>query len=55
MFEERKNLLVAMAKDKEGSTAKSALERAALSQVHIERIRQILLSDDKGTSGDMPA
>ncbi|HEX8576298.1 MAG TPA: chemotaxis protein CheB [Flavobacterium sp.] len=55
MFEERKNLLVAMAKDKKGSTAKSAMERAALSQVHIERIRQILLSDDKGTSGDMPA
>jgi two-component system chemotaxis response regulator CheB len=54
MFEERKNLLVAIAKEKKGSTAKSALERAALSQVHIDRIRQILLSDDKGTNDDIP-
>ncbi len=54
MFEERRNLLISIAKDKKGATAKSAQERAELSQIHIDRIRSILLSDDKGTQGDIP-
>lgn len=54
MFEERKNLLISIAEDKKGATAKSAQERADLSQVHIDRIRNILLSDSKGTSADIP-
>lgn len=37
MFEERKNLLTQMANGKVGT--KSALERAEMSQVHIDRIR----------------
>ncbi|MET3112819.1 two-component system chemotaxis response regulator CheB [Pedobacter sp. CG_S7] len=51
MFEERKNLLTTIAKEQSGSAAKSALERASLSQVHIDRIKAILLSNDKGTTG----
>lgn len=54
MFEERKNLLTTIAKDQKGATAKSAKERADLSQVHIDRIRAILLSDDKGTADNEP-
>ena len=54
MFEERKNLLTTIAREKSGATAKSALERAALSQVHIDRIRSILMADDKGTRMDVP-
>ncbi|MBG6234435.1 two-component system chemotaxis response regulator CheB [Pedobacter sp. CAN_A7] len=48
MFEERRNLLVTMAKDKTGTSAKVATERANHSQVHIDRIRAILLSDNPG-------
>ncbi|MEL1243984.1 chemotaxis protein CheB [Flavobacterium sp. DGU11] len=55
MFEERKNLLMTVSKDNKGAVSKSALERAQLSQVHIDRIRKILLSDDKGSFGDIPA
>lgn len=54
MFEERKNLLDSIAKDKGGATARSAKERSDSTQVHIERIRQILLADDKGTEDDVP-
>ncbi|MFD2147633.1 chemotaxis protein CheB [Mucilaginibacter antarcticus] len=54
MFEERKNLLTTMAVDSKGAIAKSASERAEASQVHIERIRAILLADDKGTKSDLP-
>lgn len=54
MFEERKNLLGTMAREHGGATAKSALERAAISQIHIDRIKAILKSDDKGTSKDVP-
>lgn len=54
MFEERKNLLVSISKDKKGASARSAQERADRSQIHIDRIRDILLSDDKGTQGDVP-
>jgi two-component system, chemotaxis family, protein-glutamate methylesterase/glutaminase len=55
MFEERKNLLMTVSKDNKGAVSKSALERAQLSQLHIDRIRKILLADDKGSSGDIPA
>lgn len=54
MFEERKNLLTTIAKQQSGASAKSALERAELSQVHINRIKAILLADDKGTTNDIP-
>lgn len=54
MFEERRNLLTTIAKDQHGAAAQSAKERAELSQEHIDRIRTILLADDKGTPGDMP-
>lgn len=54
MFEERRNLLSTMAKGPKGASSRSAAERAKLSQIHIDRIRAILLSDDKGTSNDIP-
>lgn len=54
MFEERRNLMINMAKKQRGAPAKSSLERANISQVHIDRIKAILLSDDKGTTNDMP-
>jgi len=54
MFEERKNLLTTVARDQTGATARSAAERAKRSQVHIDRIRAILLADDKGTKSDLP-
>ncbi|WCT14888.1 chemotaxis protein CheB [Mucilaginibacter jinjuensis] len=54
MFEERRNLLTTLAKEQTGSASRSAAERAALSQVHIDRIRAILLADDKATISDMP-
>ncbi len=54
MFEERRNLLTTMAGEQRGTSAKSALERAKLSQVHIDRIKAILLADDKGTTSDVP-
>ncbi|WP_428232779.1 chemotaxis protein CheB [Flavobacterium sp.] len=54
MFEERKNLLTTIANDQKGSIAASAKERAAMSQVHIDRIRSILLADDKSSISDSP-
>ena len=54
MFEERKNLLTTIANDQKGSIAASAKERAAMSQVHIDRIRTILLADDKSSLSDSP-
>jgi two-component system chemotaxis response regulator CheB len=54
MFEERRNLLTTIAEKQTGATAHSAAERAKLSQVHIDRIREVLLADDKATKGDMP-
>ncbi|MDB5012734.1 MAG: chemotaxis protein CheB [Daejeonella sp.] len=54
MFEERKNLLTTAANEQTGAASKSARERAALSQVHIDRIRVMLLADDKGTENDIP-
>jgi two-component system chemotaxis response regulator CheB len=54
MFEERRNLLSTYAKSLKGPAARSAKERSDLSQVHIDRIREILLTDDKGTKSDQP-
>jgi two-component system chemotaxis response regulator CheB len=54
MFEERRNLLTTMAHDGNNATARSAAERAKLSQVHIDRIRAILLADDRSNNSDMP-
>lgn len=54
MFEERKNLLTTIARESKGATAKSAQERAGLSQIHIDRIRSILLAHEQGTSMDVP-
>jgi two-component system chemotaxis response regulator CheB len=54
MFEERKNLLTTVSKEQKGATSRLAGERAKLSQVHIDRIRAILLADDKATSSDLP-
>ena len=54
MFEERKNLLTEMARGKKGVGSQSALERAKMSQVHIDRIRAILQTDDNESGEDMP-
>jgi two-component system chemotaxis response regulator CheB len=54
MFEERKNLLTTIAKETKGASARSAAERAADSNEHINRIKAILKSTDKGSTGDMP-
>jgi two-component system chemotaxis response regulator CheB len=54
MFEERKNLLTTVANEQKGATSRLAGERAKLSQVHIDRIRAILLADDKATKSDLP-
>ncbi|QSB25288.1 chemotaxis protein CheB [Flavobacterium sp. CLA17] len=54
MFEERKNLLTTIANGQKGAMANSANERAKMSQVHIDRIRAILLTDDKSSISDSP-
>jgi two-component system, chemotaxis family, protein-glutamate methylesterase/glutaminase len=54
MFEERKNLLTTLSKTQRGAQAQSAVERAKMSQVHIDRIRTFLLADDKATNSDSP-
>ncbi|RWW91736.1 chemotaxis protein CheB [Flavobacterium cerinum] len=54
MFEERRNLLTTIGKEQKGATARSATERAKMSQVHIDRIRAILLADDKSSISDSP-
>jgi len=54
MFEERRNLLATFSKSQSGSSAKSSTERAEASQVHIDRIRKILKSDDKGVLENTP-
>lgn len=53
MFEERRNLLNTMAEaqlGKAGAMGKSAEERAKDSEIHIERIRAMLVSSDKATN-----
>jgi two-component system, chemotaxis family, protein-glutamate methylesterase/glutaminase len=54
MFEERKNLLVSMSQKAKGINAKSALERAEESQVHIDRIRLMLQSEQNKVIDDLP-
>jgi two-component system, chemotaxis family, protein-glutamate methylesterase/glutaminase len=54
MFEERKNLLTEMARGKKGVGSQSALERAEMSQVHIDRIRSILKTANNESGDDMP-
>ncbi len=54
MFEERKNLLTEMAHRKSGVGSKSALERAKMSQIHIDRIRLMLQTDNVESKDDMP-
>ncbi|WP_158859150.1 chemotaxis protein CheB [Lunatibacter salilacus] len=54
MFEERKNLLTEMARGNKGVGSKSALERAEMSQVHIDRIRAILKSTEMENGDDLP-
>lgn len=48
MFEERKNLLKTMVKDRNGNVSQSALERSNSFEVHIERIKSILVANDPG-------
>ncbi|MBZ9728765.1 chemotaxis protein CheB [Salegentibacter sp. JZCK2] len=55
MFEERKNLLTEIAHGKKGVGSKSALERAKMSQVHIDRIRAILKTGDDENGDDTPS
>ena len=55
MFEERRNLLLTLSKDQKGSNTKSLIERANISQIHIDRIKAILHSSDKSTTNDTPA
>lgn len=50
MFEERKHLLLRFAQDQSADVAKVSLERAALSQVHIDRIKAILLANDRASA-----
>jgi two-component system, chemotaxis family, protein-glutamate methylesterase/glutaminase len=54
MFEERKNLLTQMASKEKGVGSKSVLERARMSQVHIDRIRLMLRTDNNKNNDDMP-
>lgn len=53
MFEERKNLLTEMARGQKGVGSHTALERAKMSQVHIDRIRAILKTANE-SENDMP-
>lgn len=55
MFEERKNLLTEIARGGKGVGSKSALERAKMSQVHIDRIRAILKTAATESVDDMPS
>lgn len=54
MFEEHKNLLTEMARVKTGFGAQTALERAKMSQVHIDRIRAILKTGQIENGNDVP-
>ncbi len=54
MFEEHKNLLTEMARGAKGVGSKTAIERAKMSQVHIDRIRAILKTTENESGDDMP-
>lgn len=47
MFEERQNLLVTMSKNEGKNSSSSVSQRAKDSQIHIDRIRAMLLATDK--------
>ena len=47
MFEERRNLLITISKRKRGASARSAADRAKDSEIHIQRIRDMLRSSEK--------
>lgn len=56
MFEERKNLLMTLASKQPVTGSKSsASERVKISDVHIQRIRLMLRTNNKGTDEDIPA
>lgn len=52
MFEERKNMLSSMTNPAERAFSRSAEERIRESEVHIARIRAMLMSNDKSTGDD---
>lgn len=54
MFEEHKNLLTEMARGRKGVGYQTAIERAKMSQVHIDRIRAILMTTENKKGHDMP-
>ncbi len=54
MFEERQNRLKEKARGERGVGSQSALERAQMSQVHIDRIRAILKTTDSDSGDDVP-
>jgi two-component system chemotaxis response regulator CheB len=54
MFEERKNLLNIMAHPNRAAANRAARERAEESQVHIERIRAILLAGEQAITDIIP-
>lgn len=54
MFEERKNLLTEMSQGNKGVGSQSAIERAQMSQIHIDRIRAILKTANNESEDDMP-
>lgn len=54
MFEEHKNLLTEMARANKGLGSQVALEREKMCQIHINRIRAILKTNENKTGQDMP-
>ncbi len=54
MFEEHKNLLTEMGLGKKGVGSHTALERAKKSQIHIDRMRVILKTDENENGDDRP-
>lgn len=55
MFEERRNLLTTVSKEQRGAAAKSASERVKESDIHIARIKAILIEDGNGIVSDIPS
>jgi two-component system chemotaxis response regulator CheB len=54
MFQARKNLLIKVAENQKGVNTQLTLEQAEVSQVHIDRIKAILLANDKSSSDIVP-
>jgi two-component system chemotaxis response regulator CheB len=55
MFEERRNLLVTMSRDQSPGMARSSAERAKESDVHIKRIRAMLMTGDRAPEREVDA